>query len=143
MTDLVALEQKVNSLQQDVGKINFLVTRFDQIIDKLSVVSQDISRLLAVQNTKLEVQERLGDSLVNLIEKRKVDTDTDIEKLNKKIDANEREIMTEIDKLSIKMDKQNDEMTRHLINIQKWIYIVTGGGLVVGFLISQIFPKLL
>ncbi len=142
MTDLVALEQKVNSLQQDVGKINFLVTRFDQIIDKLSVVSQDISRLLAVQNTKLEVQERLGDSLVNLIEKRKVDTDTDIDKLNRKIDANEREIMGEIDKLSTKMDKQNDEMKQHLTNIQKWIYIVTGGGAIVGFLISQILPKM-
>lgn len=143
MADLETLEKRVYDLQENVGKVNLLVTRFDTVIEKLSTVSQDISKLLAVQATRLEVQEKVGTSLTSHMEKRRDEVNADLQNLNKKIDDNEKELSSKMDKLSEKMDSQNADLKKHLTNIHKWIYVVTGGGMVVGFLISQILPKLL
>lgn len=55
--NLQKLTDNVSYLQQDMAKVGLLVDRLDTTIDKLADISNVVSNLLAVHETKLSAQE--------------------------------------------------------------------------------------
>lgn len=123
--DLEQLTQKVFDLQREVGQVVVTNNKLDIMLDRLTVLSQDISKLLAVQSARLEQQERVGNTLTGIIEKRKEEVDKELANIELKFD-----------KIHEKMDKQYEYLKSRFSTIEKWIWIVTGGGIVVGYLLS-------
>lgn len=123
--DLEQLTQKVFDLQREVGQLITTHNKLDVMLDRLTVLSQDISKLLAVQSARLEQQERVGNTLTGMIEKRKEEVDKELANIELKFD-----------KIHEKMDKQYEYLKSRFSTIEKWIWIVTGGGIVVGYLLS-------
>lgn len=135
--EIYKIQNDVSSLQKDMTQVNTIVDKLDITIEKLTDVSSNVSRLLAVHETRLENQERTGSQLANLIEKNKEHIDTELKNINNKISNTEKELREEID------DRHEDVMTKlsglskDLQTLQRWMWLVSGGGAVIGFILAN------
>lgn len=149
MADLNELAKEVSALRADMAQINTLVDRLDVTIEKLTEVSTNVSQLLAVQGSRLDQQERSSNQLSLLIEKRKDEVSESIEILHKRINTTEKDFKQELEKLNEKILEEmkairEDNLEQHkalnekISKLEKWMWIVTGGAAVVGFLLSKV-----
>lgn len=149
MTDLNELAKDVSALRADMAQINTLVDRLDVTIEKLTEVSSNVSQLLAVQGSRLDQQERSSNQLSLLLEKRKDEFSESVEILHKRINTTEKDFKQELEKLnekileemkSIREDnlEQHKALNEKISKLERWMWIVTGGAAVVGFLLSKV-----
>lgn len=143
------LADDVSSLQQNMAKFGSLVDRLDITIDKLTEVSTSVSQLLAVHESKLTAQEEYTKHITELVERRRVDTDDKLKAIGDRIIAGEKDIQN---KLDIQYDAlleeikaarkdsagEHKELVDRISKIEKWSWIVIGGAMVVGFVLSKI-----
>jgi ABC-type siderophore export system fused ATPase/permease subunit len=136
-------------LQKDITKISTIVDRFDVAIDKLTEVSTSVSQLLAVHETKITAHDVLTKQTVELMEKRRVETDDKIQILHERISSGERELkvnidkqydelMTEIKEMRAESTKQHTILSDRITAMEKWMWIVVGGAIVVGVILGQV-----
>jgi len=141
--------QDFTSLQKDITKISTIVDRFDVAIDKLTEVSTSVSQLLAVHETKITAHDVLTKQTVELMEKRRVETDDKIQILHERISSGERELKTNIDKqydelmteikeMRAESTKQHTTLSDRITAMEKWMWIVIGGAIVVGVILAQV-----
>jgi ABC-type siderophore export system fused ATPase/permease subunit len=141
--------QDFTSLQKDITKISTIVDRFDVAIDKLTEVSTSVSQLLAVHETKITAHDVLTKQTVELMEKRRVETDDKIQILHERISSGERELKTNIDKqydelmteikeMRAESTKQHTILSDRITAMEKWMWIVIGGAIVVGVILAQV-----
>jgi len=136
-------------LQKDITKISTIVDRFDVAIDKLTEVSTSVSQLLAVHETKITAHDVLTKQTVELMEKRRVETDDKIQILHERISSGERELkvnidkqydelMTEIKEMRAESTKQHTILSDRITAMEKWMWIVMGGAIVVGVILGHV-----
>jgi DNA repair exonuclease SbcCD ATPase subunit len=149
MSDLTDLTKEVAALKTDMAQINVLVDRLDLTIAKLTEVSTTVAQLLAVQGNRLEQQEKSANQFSLLIEKRRDELAESNDMLHKRISSSEKDFKAEIEKLNDKIlnemksmrtesKQQHDELSDKMSKLEKWVWVVSGGGAVVGFLLSHV-----
>lgn len=151
--DVKRLAENVVSLQKDMAQVGALVVRLDVTIEKLTEVSSTVSQLLAVQGNRLEFQEKIQEKLQELVEKRRIETDTAINNVYMRIEKVESDLQEDIssthDKIIARIDdmqkastKQHEEihnkMGERIAKLEKWIWTVAGGCMVVLWLVNNI-----
>ena len=136
------LYKDVYQLKAEIQHFNTLVDRLDVTISHLSTVSKNISELLAVQGTRLQYQEKMAEQLSELIQKTNKESSKNNDEietsLNQRINTLEKDLMQEIKNLRDENKKQHEEMKSKLGIVEKWIWVVTGGAAVVGFIVSKL-----
>jgi ABC-type transporter Mla subunit MlaD len=124
-------------LKTEVHGMSILLDRLSNNIDKLTEVSSNLSQLTAVQVAKIQQTEKI----INFVSET---VDNNDKLIHQKVDKMEDEIYREIEKsrgmilqevkeLTAKIEKMNAKMEQ----MQRWIWIVTGGAMVVGALLSK------
>lgn len=148
-TSIKKLESEVNSLQKDMAQIGVLVDRLDVTIEKLTEVSTTVSRLLAVQENRLENQEKIADKLQNSFETHKSETTQSVKEIYERIktveddllkdmDDNQDKIIKRIDELSKEGTKQHNELSDRISKLERWMWLLVGGGIVVAYILQNI-----
>lgn len=136
-SDVKKLAETITTLQKDMAQVGTLVDRLDVTIEKLTEVSSHVSELLAVQGTRLEVQEKVSENLQELIERRRVETDTNIkdvyarvEKVEKElyneIEASQNKVLAEIKEMRHESTLQHNELKGKVNRLEKWMWTVIG-----------------
>lgn len=147
--DLSKLVDSVASLNQDMAKVGTLVDRLDITIIKLADISANVSQLLAVHESKLTAQEILTKQTVDLIEKRRVETDEKIQLVHGRISSGEKEltekidnqyddIMNELKDMRKESTEQHNKLSGRITTMEKWMWTVMGGAIVIGSIIGFI-----
>lgn len=121
----------VSLLQIDIEYQKKAQERFDSMLDKLTVVQQDISRLLSVQDSKIEFQEKVAEKMQDLLEKRKQETDTNIKEIYDHIEEVE-------DNITKDMDGKHNKLIEKFDKLEKMMYVLMGGSVVAFFFIDKI-----
>ena len=145
--DLQKIADNVSYLQQDMAKVGLLVDRLDTTIDKLADISNNVSNLLAVHETKLSAQEIITKQTTDLVEKRRVETDEKLQTIHARISSGEKEladkidtqydeIMTELKEMRRESTEQHNKLSGRITTMEKWMWAVIGGSAVVGGLIT-------
>jgi DNA repair ATPase RecN len=140
---LKELETEVNSLQKDMAQIGVLVDRLDITIEKLTEVSTTVSRLLAVQENRLENQEKISDKIQASLENHRTETNKTVKEIYDKIqdvetdllkdmDSNQDKVIKKIEELKSEANVQHQEMSDRMSRLEKWMWILVGGGIVLG-----------
>jgi hypothetical protein len=143
------LAEDMSYLRKDMAVVGALVDRLDTTIDKLTDISNSVSSLLAVHETKLTSQEIISKQLSELVEARRVETDDKIQILHERISSGERELKASIDEQYDELMKEIKEMraesaTQHTVlsdritTMEKWMWTVIGGSAIVGAIITLI-----
>lgn len=139
--EYVQLKRDVSILQQDMAKISVISSRIDITIEKLTEVSTSVARLLAVHENRLEQQEKIGTQLASIIEKRKDENGEDIKHLYRRIAESEKETYEEIQKITseivIELKAIRKDQNTRITKIERCIWLISGGSVVLGFLLSQ------
>jgi ABC-type siderophore export system fused ATPase/permease subunit len=147
--DVNKLADDVSHLRKDMAVVGALVDRLDTTIDKLTDISNSVSSLLAVHETKLTSQEIISKQLSDLVETRRVETDDKIQILHERISSGERELkqnidkqydelMTEIKEMRAESATQHTTLSERITAMEKWMWTVIGGSAIVGGIITLI-----
>jgi len=145
--NLQKIAENVSYLQQDMAKVGLLVDRLDTTIDKLADISNNVSNLLAVHETKLSAQEIISKQTVDLVEKRRVETDDKLQTVHARISSGEKEladkidtqydeIMLELKDMRRESTEQHNKLSGRITTMEKWMWAVVGGAGVIGALIT-------
>jgi ABC-type siderophore export system fused ATPase/permease subunit len=130
-----------------MAKVGLLVDRLDTTIDKLADISNNVSNLLAVHETKLSAQEIISKQTVDLVEKRRVETDDKLQTIHARISSGEKEladkidtqydeIMFELKEMRRESTEQHNKLSGRITTMEKWMWAVVGGAGVIGALIT-------
>ena len=149
LNNIAKLEADVSYLQTDMAKVGILVDRLDTTIDKLAEVSTSLSHLMAVHESKISAQEIITKQTTDLVEKRRVEMEDKLQQLHARISSGEKELghkiedqydelMTEIKEMRAESVSQHNALSDRITSMEKWHWIVIGGAVVVGTLISQL-----
>jgi hypothetical protein len=138
------------SIDAQVKVLESVVGRLDSNIEKLTELSNSISKLLAVHDERLDSLEKIHDK-----------TDIDIKEVHSRITTISREICDKIDQVESMIESKllaaSESSTRQHIEIkadienkinvlsnrvgvlETWRWLIIGGAAVVGYLVDKLF----
>jgi septation ring formation regulator EzrA len=148
-TNVNKLAEDVSYLRKDMAVVGSLVDRLDTTIDKLTDISNNVSNLLAVHETKLSSQEIITKQISELVEARRMETDDKIQILHERISSGERELkesiddqydelMKEIKEMRAESTMQHNILSDRITAMEKWMWTVIGGSAIVGGIITLV-----
>ena len=148
------LETKVAVLEHDLEQVRVVFGRLDLAIEKIGDVSNSINKMLAVHDTKLDAQETVNEDIYQSLEVHRQETKASNAELHSRITTTTRELESKIqnteDKLleAIKdlkrsVEKEEEKNKERIDKLEKTKYLMIGGGIVVGAIITKILPLVL
>jgi len=143
MSDSVAnIRKDISEIHKTQAGLSVLVDRIDITLEKLTDVSQSLSQLFSAYTTRLEYIEKMMQSSKEEFEKKNDIADSQRDKIYNKIEVLEQHLENENVKnhqdLLIEIKKLSSRVGR----IEKWMWLVIGGGIVVGFLVTSLIASL-
>jgi peptidoglycan hydrolase CwlO-like protein len=123
---------QLESLRKDIESVNSINNRLDTAIDKLTDVSTSIKSMLAVHEEKIQRQEQIDDVIFTKLKERADEIDNVYRDLTRELDQVEKRLLVEIKSL------RNDISGRVGI-LEKWKWLIVGGSIVVGWVLSKNF----
>ena len=149
-----SLETKVAVIEHDLKQIQVVFGRLDLAIEKIGDVSNCINKMLAVHDTKLEAQETVNEDIYESLEVHRQETKasnaelhsritTTTRELEAKIQSTEDKMLAAIKELKTSVDKEEEKHKNRIDKLEKTKYIMIGGGIVIGAIITKILPMLM
>jgi predicted nucleic acid-binding Zn-ribbon protein len=130
------LKIDLEGIKKDLENVNSINNRLDTAIEKLADVSSSIKSMLAVHEEKITQQEKTDEIIFEKIKDRADEIDSVYRELQREINQVERRLLIEIKAL------RNDIGTR-VSMLEKLRWILLGAAIVVVFLLTKDFGKLL
>jgi predicted nucleic acid-binding Zn-ribbon protein len=130
------LKLDIEGIKKDLENVNSINNRLDTAIEKLADVSSSIKSMLAVHEEKITQQEKTDEIIFEKIKDRADEIDSVYRELQREINQVERRLLIEIKAL------RNDIGTRVSI-LEKLRWILLGAAIVVVFLLTKDFGKLI
>lgn len=125
------LETEVKILQKDLVTFQNILDRFDITINKLSEFSNNLNKVIAVQDSRIGTQEKA----IEIVHKRISDMRDEI---HEELSDHYQVILEKIKELQVEQKIHADEMSKRVDALEKWRYIVMGGAVALGFLLSKV-----
>lgn len=125
------LETEVKILQKDLVTFQNILDKFDITINKLTEVSNNLNKVIAVQDSRIDTQEKA----IEIVHKRITDMKDEI---HEELSDHYQVILEKIKELQAEQKIHADEMSRRVDALEKWRYIVMGGAVALGFLLSKV-----
>lgn len=140
---------EIELLKKDVEVITNLFNKFDVTIDKLQEIASTLSKMVSIQEQRIEFQESVTKEIQNTLELRRMEHNTDIKELHTRISAvnseltgkieeSERAILAELKKLREEISGEKTSLLDRLAAVEGWKWMLTGVFAVVVWLVSQV-----
>ena len=123
---------QLESLTKDIENINNIQSRLDTAIDKLTDESTSIKSMLAEHEEKIQRQEQVDDIIFRKIKDRDSEVDEVFRDLQREMDQVEKRLLNEIRSL-------RNDLTGRVGVLEKYRWIIIGGFLAVGWVLSKNF----
>ena len=130
------LKVQIAGLKKDVENVANLNARLDVTIDKLTDISSSIKSMLAVHEEKISRQEQIDDIIFDKLKDRAGEIDTVHRELSREIQQVEKRLLIEMKQIKL-------DIGARVGILEKYRWIIMGGAIVVGFIISRNFTTLL
>jgi chromosome segregation ATPase len=152
----MSIETQIAVVEQELVQTQTLLTRVDHAIEKLTDVTADIGKILAVHDQRLERGEKATSDIFDLLEKRRHEMDVDIKELHSRITTTTRELSTEISNVQICVVNGIEDLKRELkedqkyhnekqktledriASLERWRYTLVGAGIVGGYVLTKV-----
>lgn len=149
---------EIELLKKDVITMSALLDKFDTSIDKMQEIASNLSKMVSLQEQRLEAQESATKEMQSVLEMRRIEHNAEIKdlhsrittvnrELSEKIDETEKNILEEIKALRQELRSEDKSFGSRISSIEMWKY---GLAMVVGFIaflvaknainITKLFP---
>lgn len=140
---------EIELLKKDVEVITNLFNKFDVTIDKLQEIATTLSRMVSMQEQRIEFQENVTKEIQNTLELRRMEHNKDIKELHsrisdvnteltRKIEESEVAILAELKKLREELSGEKTSLLERLSAVEGWKWMLTGVFAVVVWILTQI-----
>lgn len=138
----------IELLKKDVITMTALLEKFDTTIDKMQEIASNLSRMVSLQEQRLENQEKVTAEVQSILEMRRLEHHNNIKEvynrintvnkeLTDKIEDSERTILSELQKLREELSKKDEKMTTRIGSIEMWKYGIGAVIVVIAWLVGQ------
>lgn len=112
------------------------INKIEIVIERLTEISSDLNKLLAVHEQRLNQHEKQFDSLEEIVEKRREAAELKMRDLYDQLRIEDKNILSEITGLRKENGEYLSKIDKRMTDIENktWLYI--GGVAVIAFLIS-------
>ena len=146
---LTSNKLEIELLKKDVEVVTNLFNKFDVTIDKLQEIASTLSKMVSMQEQRIEVQENTTKEIQNILELRRMEHNTEIKELHTrisnvnveltgKIEESEKAILAELKKLREELSGEKVSLLERLSTIEGWKWMLTGVFAVIVWLLAQI-----
>ena len=112
--------------------------RIETAIEKLTVVSADLKAMLAVHEQRISQQEKDSDELHNVVEKRREELDNKLKDVYDTMRQQDNIVCEEIKKLRLESTEQHNILSDKINQLEKFIWMAIGGGMVMTWLLTNL-----
>ena len=130
------LKVQIEGLKKDVENVANLNARLDVTIDKPTDISSSIKSMLAVHEEKISRQEQIDEIIFDKLKDRAGEIDTVHRELSREIQQVEKRLLIEMKQIKL-------DIGARVGILEKYRWIIMGGAIVIGFIISRNFTTLL
>ena len=135
MADTTEIKVDIESLRKDIENVNSIHGRIDTAIDRLTDVSTSIKSMLAVHEEKIARQEKIDEVIFDKLKDRAEEISDVYRELKRDVEMSEKRLLIEIKSL------KNDIGARVGV-LEKYRWIIIGGAIVIGWILSKNFMPL-
>ena len=136
-------------LKKDVSIITTLCEKFDTTIDKMQEIASNLSRMVSLQEQRIETQEKVTKEVQSVLEMRRIEHNNDIKELHSrittvnrelsdKIEESENKILKELQALKTELIKEKKTLGGRLAEVEAWKYTMVGGLMVVTWILAKV-----
>jgi uncharacterized phage infection (PIP) family protein YhgE len=139
---------EIELLKKDVSIVTTLLGKFDTTIEKMQEIASSLSRMVSLQEQRIETQEEVTKEVQSVLEMRRQEHNSDIKELHSRITTVNREltekiadtegkILEELKSLREELKKEKTSITTRLSQIEMWKWMVMGAIALGGWLLGQ------
>lgn len=139
---------EIELLKKDVTTMTALLEKFDTTIDKMQEIASSLSRMVSLQEQRIETQELATKEVQSILEMRRLEHNNDIKdlhsrittvnrELTEKIEDTEKTILAELHKMRDELKGEDKNIGFRVNQIELWKYMVMGAVGVGVFLLTK------
>ena len=124
---------------EEIKSLEKIVEKLDTSIDKLTEVSNSVSKLLAVHDTRLNVIEK--DTVRNEDDIRDIHVKMDniAKEINKKLDQSMQNSVEGHAKIQAAIEEKLKGIDARVKVLEIWRWLVIGGAIAIGYLVNKLY----
>lgn len=137
------------ALEVEVEVLKTVVSKLDHSIEKISQVSNDIGRLLAVHNERIDQLERVSVARMEDIKDLHSRVTTGNREISEKIDNLDRCMEERMRKAAIASKEQHEEIQKEIQKdvkeiservdtLETWRWMIVGGAVAIGYVVGNL-----
>lgn len=126
-------------MANDVEQLERIVEKLDSSIDKLTEVSANISKLLAVQEQRMNTIEKDTDRNQDDIRHIYGKLDLMTKDLSDKIDQSMKNSAEGHERIMLRVDEKIKGLDARVKVLEVWRWLVIGGALAIGYLVNKLY----
>lgn len=138
---------EIELVKRDVSVISRLCERIDSNVDDMKKVASDLSRIVSLQEQKLQMQDQTNKDVETALTQQRLEHDRDVNELSTKINTVNRDLTNKIEQtesvILSEIKTLKKELTDSIGQINTWRYMMMGGIAFAVFLVSNFFSKLI
>ena len=111
-------------------------SKIEDAITKLTEISSDLNKMIAVHELRLTHQEKSMDTLEDMLERRREEADDKLKTVYETMRSEDRLVIAEISKLREEGEDQFEQLSKKIQGMEKMMYIYMGAFSVVAFILA-------
>jgi len=141
VSDLSKIQTKIALLEQDAKSAEQIHNKLEVAIEKLTEITISLKGMLVQQETKLAKAEETDNDIFITLESRQIKWDNDLKELHSRITTNSRELrehqVQSESKMLYELRNLRQQLDNRVAILEKWRWIIVGGSIIVGLMISN------
>ena len=141
MAELEKLKTQVALLEKDAESGALIHQRLEIAIEKLTDITISLKGMLVQQETKLAKAEETDNDIFITLESRRKEWDNDLKELHSRITTNSRELrehqIQSENKMLNELRNIRNQLDNRVAVLEKWRWIIVGGSIIVGLMMSN------
>lgn len=113
------------------------ISRIEDAIERLTEISADLNKVLAVQEQRLSQNEKSMSVLEEVLEKRREEYDRKIQNVYDVMNREDNKILEELELIRSEQKQQHESLSKKIQEMQKILWVYMGGFAVVVFLLTN------
>lgn len=139
---------EIELLKKDVAIITTLCGKFDVTIDKMQEIASNLSKMISLQEQRIENHEKNTKDVQGIIEMRRIEHNNDIKEihsritttnreLTEKIEQTEKKILEELHSMREELVQEKEGFSERLSKIETWRIMFVGGLIVFTWILAR------
>lgn len=123
-------------MSEDITRIERRQDRLDDVVEKLTDISSDLNKMIAVHEQRLNHAEKQMNTLEDVVEKRREESEVKLKDVYDTMRSEDKKILDELKTMREEASKQHSALSERFNKMEKILWTYMGGFSVVVFIIT-------